>query len=144
MTTPDSTTATIINRPSETGRKVTNQVFLVASDRASGDLDHFYVHAAGDYVLAGSAVSVTASGVDSSYIPMNASYTLSASAGSIAEQEDGRYLLTTPASGGDITVTASGRGAKGSTVVHAIRNPRQQDRSHRWGRLEPSASDGNQ
>ena len=123
VTTPDSTTATIINRPSETGRKVTNQVFLVASDRASGDLDHFYVHAAGDYVLAGSAVSVTASGVDSNYIPMNASYTLSASAGSIAEQEDGRYLLTTPASGGDITVTASGRGAKGSTVVHAIRNP---------------------
>ena len=56
VTTPDSTTATIINRPSETGRKVTNQVFLVASDRASGDLDHFYVHAAGDYVLAGSAV----------------------------------------------------------------------------------------
>ena len=36
VTTPDSTAATIINRPSETGRKVTNQVFLVASDRASG------------------------------------------------------------------------------------------------------------
>ena len=36
VTAPDSTTATIINRPSETGRKVTNQVFLVASDRASG------------------------------------------------------------------------------------------------------------
>ena len=123
VTTPDSTTATIINRPSETGRKVTNQVFLVASDRSSGRLDHFYVNAAGDYVLAGSAVSVTASGVDSNYIPMDASYTLSASAGSIAEQEDGRYLLTTPASGGDITVTASGRGAKGSTVVHAILNP---------------------
>ena len=123
VTTPDSTAATIINRPSETGRKVTNQVFLVASDRSSGRLDHFYVNAAGDYVLAGSAVSVTASGVDSNYIPMDASYTLSASAGSIAEQEDGRYLLTTPASGGDITVTASGRGAKGSTVVHAIRNP---------------------
>ena len=123
VTTPDSTAATIINRPSETGRKVTNQVFLVASDRSSGRLDHFYVNAAGDYVLAGSAVSVTASGVDSNYIPMDASYTLSASTGSIAEQEDGRYLLTTPASGGDITVTASGRGAKGSTVVHAIRNP---------------------
>ena len=56
VTTPDSTTATIINRPSETGRKVTNQVFLVASDRSSGRLDHFYVNAAGDYVLAGSAV----------------------------------------------------------------------------------------
>lgn len=58
-------------------------MFLVASDRASGDLDHFYVHAAGDYVLAGSAVSVTASGVDSNYIPMDASYTLSASAAAL-------------------------------------------------------------
>ena len=119
VTTPDSTTATIINRPSETGRKVTNQVFLVASDRASGDLDHFYVHAASDYVLAGSSVYVTATGVDSSFIPMPVpNYTLTASAGTL---ENG--VLTTPTGGGDITVTASGRGASGSTVVHAISTP---------------------
>ena len=119
VTTPDSTTATIINRPSETGRKVTNQVFLVASDRASGDLDHFYVHAAGDYVLAGSSVYVTATGVDSSFIPMPVpNHTLTASAGTL---ENG--VLTTPVGGGDITVTASGRGASGSTVVHAISTP---------------------
>lgn len=123
VTTPDSTMASIINRPSESNRKVTNQIFLVASDHSSGRLDHFYVNAASDYVLAGSAVSVTASGVDSNYIPMDASYTLSANAGSVAEQENGRYLLTTPASGGDVTVTASGRGATGSTVVHAVRSP---------------------
>ena len=123
VTTPDSTTASIINRPSESNRKVTNQIFLVASDHSSGRLDHFYVNAASDYVLAGSTVSVTASGVDSNYIPMDASYTLSANAGSVAEQENGRYLLTTPASGGDVTVTASGRGATGSTVVHAVRSP---------------------
>ena len=65
---------------------------------------------------------VTASGVDSNYIPMDASYDLSASAGAITEQ-GGSQLLVTPASGGDITVTASGRGAKGSTVVHAIHTP---------------------
>ena len=122
VTTPDATTASIINTPSESNRKVTNQIFLVASNRSSGDLDHFYVHAASDYVLAGSTVPVTASGVDSNYIPMDASYDLSASAGAITEQ-GGRQLLVTPASGGDITVTASGRGAKGSTVVHAIRTP---------------------
>ncbi len=122
VTTPDSTTASIINRPSESNRKVTNQIFLVASDHSSGDLDHFYVHAANDYVLAGSSVVVTASGVDSNYIPMDASYDLSASAGTITEQ-GGRQLLVTPASGGDVTVTASGRGATGSTVVHAIRTP---------------------
>ena len=119
VTTPDSTTATIINRPSETGRKVTNQVFLVASDRASGDLDHFYIHAASDYVLAGSSVYVTATGVDSSFIPMPVpNHTLTASAGTL---ENG--VLTTPAGGGDITVTASGRGASGNTVVHAISTP---------------------
>ena len=122
VTTPDSTTASIINRPSESNRKVTNQIFLVASDHSSGRLDHFYVNAASDYVLAGSTVSVTASGVDSNYIPMDASYTLSASAGTVTEQGSG-YYLTTPASGGDITVTASGRGASGSTVVHAISTP---------------------
>ena len=119
VTTPDSTTASIINRPSESNRKVTNQVFLVASDRASGDLDHFYVHAASDYVLAGSSVYVTATGVDSSFIPMPVpNYTLTASAGTLEND-----VLTTPAGGGDITVTASGRGASGSTVVHAISTP---------------------
>ena len=122
VTTPDATTASIINTPSESNRKVTNQIFLVASNRSSGDLDHFYVSAASDYVLAGSTVPVTASGVDSNYIPMDASYDLSASAGTITEQ-GGRQLLVTPAGGGDITVTASGRGASGSTVVHAIRTP---------------------
>lgn len=118
VTTPDSTTASIINRPSESNRKVTNQVFLVASDRASGDLDHFYVHAASDYVLAGSSVAVNVTGVDTNYIPMDADYDLSASAGTL---ENG--TLTTPASGGDVTVMASGRGSRGSTVVHAIRTP---------------------
>lgn len=118
VTTPDSTDASIINRPSETNRKVTNQIFLVASNRSSGRLDHFYVKAASDYVLAGSSVAVNVTGVDTNYIPMDADYDLSASAGTL---ENG--TLTTPASGGDVTVMASGRGSRGSTVVHAIRTP---------------------
>ena len=118
VTTPDSTDASIINRPSESNRKVTNQIFLVASNRSSGRLDHFYVKAASDYVLAGSSVAVNVTGVDTNYIPLDADYDLSASAGTL---ENG--TLTTPASGGDVTVTASGRGSRGSTVVHAIRTP---------------------
>ena len=118
VTTPDSTDASIINRPSESNRKVTNQIFLVASNRSSGRLDHFYVKAASDYVLAGSSVAVNVTGVDTNYIPMDADYDLSASAGTL---ENG--TLTTPASGGDVTVTASERGSRGSTVVHAIRTP---------------------
>ena len=118
VTTPDSTDASIINRPSESNRKVTNQIFLVASNRSSGRLDHFYVRAASDYVLAGSSVAVNVTGVDTNYIPMDADYDLSASAGTL---ENG--TLTTPASGGDVTVMASERGSRGSTVVHAIRTP---------------------
>ena len=118
VTTPDSTDASIINRPSESNRKVTNQIFLVASNRSSGRLDHFYVKAASDYVLAGSSVAVNITGVDTNYIPMDADYDLSASAGTL---ENG--TLTTPASGGDVTVMASERGSRGSTVVHAIRTP---------------------
>ena len=118
VTPPDSTDASIINRPSESNRKVTNQIFLVASNRSSGRLDHFYVKAASDYVLAGSSVAVNVTGVDTNYIPMDADYDLSASAGTL---ENG--TLTTPASGGDVTVMASERGSRGSTVVHAIRTP---------------------
>lgn len=118
VTTPDSMTATVYNRPSESGRKVSNQVFLVATNRPSGSLHHFYVSAANDYVLAGSTVEITASGVDSNYIPMNKAYTLSASAGSIV---DG--ILTTPKTTTDITVTASASGKSGSTIVHAIETP---------------------
>lgn len=118
VTAPDSTAAAIVNTPSESGRRVTNQIFLVADSRASGRLDHFYVKADSDYVLAGSSVTVSATGVDTSYIPMEASYDLTASGGKLV---DG--VLITPVGGGDITVTASGRRASGSTVVHAIAQP---------------------
>ena len=123
VTKPSDVYAGTMNRPSEGGeRSVTNQIFLVAGSKPSHKLSHFYVNASSDYVLAGSTVPVTVSGVDSHYIPMNADYTLSASGGSV-EEKQGRYLLTTPAEGGDITVTASSRGASGSTVVHAICTP---------------------
>lgn len=123
VTKPDNIYAATINTPSEgSERSVTNQIFLVASSKPSNKLSHFYVNASSDYVLAGSAVPVNVSGVDSHYIPMDASYTLSVSGGSVVEKQN-RYLLATPAEGGDITVKASGRGAEGSTVVRAIRTP---------------------
>ena len=123
VTKPDNIYAATINTPSEgSERSVTNQILLVASSQPSNKLSHFYVNASSDYVLAGSAVPVNVSGVDSHYIPMDASYTLSVSGGSVVEKQN-RYLLATPAEGGDITVKASGRGAEGSTVVRAIRTP---------------------
>lgn len=120
VTQPDSTTAKTINRPSGgSERAVSNQIFLVASNQPSGELGHFFVSADNRYVLAGSKVNITASAVDTNYIPMSSrSYTLSASAGEV-----GDGVLTTPSSGGDVTVTASGSGQAGSTVIHAITTP---------------------
>lgn len=118
VTTPDATASALTNTPSEGyERAVTNQIFLVADSQGSGVLDHFYVTAESDYVLAGSSVAITAQGVDTRYIPVDVSYRLSATAGTLTEN-----VLTTPASGGDITVTASGQGRSGSTVIHAVKN----------------------
>ncbi len=118
VTTPDATAVSIVNTPSESGRKVTNQIFLVADDRPSGKLDHFYVSPEADYVLAGSAVDLTVSGVDTHFIPMDVNYQLSASDGVLED-----HVLTTPTYGGDITVTAERQGKTGSAVVHAISQP---------------------
>jgi exopolysaccharide biosynthesis protein len=120
VTQPTDTAAKTVSKPSGgSERAVSNQVFLVASSASSNVLDHFYVAADNHYVLAGSKVNIAASAVDTNYIPMSAqSYTLSASAGTIAGN-----VLTTPSSGGDVTVTASGGGRSGSAVVHAISTP---------------------
>ena len=119
VTAPDATSAKTINVPSDgSERAVTNQVFLVASNESTGRLSHYYVKADNAYVLAGSKVNITASAVDTNYIPMSHDYTLDASAGEISGN-----VLTTPRSGGDITVTASGGGRSGSTTIHAITEP---------------------
>ena len=120
VTQPYSTSAVTVNKPSDgSERSVSNQIFLVAPNSATGVLDHFYVSADNPYVLAGSAVNLSASAVDTNYIPMSGqSYTLSASAGTVSGN-----TLTTPAAGGDVTVTATGGGMTGSTVVHAIQTP---------------------
>lgn len=120
VTEPDATAAAVVNHPSvSTERAVSNQIFLVAQSAPSNVLSHFYVAPDADYVLAGSKVNITAAAVDTNYIPMpHYSASLSASAGAVAQG-----VLTTPAGGGDVTVTASGGGRTGSAVVHAIVTP---------------------
>lgn len=119
ITSPASTTAQTINRPSEgKERAVTNQIFLVAKNNPSGELSHFYVSPDNQYVLAGSRVNLSVSAVDTRFIPMNRSYTLSTSAGTLNGN-----VLTTPQAGGSVTVTASSNGRIGSTVIHAISTP---------------------
>ena len=116
VTSPDSTTAKTVNRPSGgSERAVSNHIFLVASSQPTGVLDHYYVSADNPYVLAGSKVNISAAAVDTNFIPMSQGYELSASAGTL---EGG--VLTTPKEGGEITVTASGQG---SVTVHAVTTP---------------------
>ena len=128
VTTPDKTASSTINSPSGgSQRAVSNQIFLVSSSEPSGDLSHFYVSPSSRYVLAGSTVDVAVSAVDTNYIPMDSRYTLNADSGVLDETEDTLgntiHRLTTPAGGGDVTVTASRNGASGSAVVHAVTTP---------------------
>lgn len=119
VTAPDELAAGRVNTPSDGGeRAVTNQIFLVAGSEPSGKLSHFYVSADHDYVLAGSKVNISASAVDTNYIPMDRDYDLDASAGKL----DGN-VLTTPSRGGEITITAESGKKKGTTTVYAIAEP---------------------
>lgn len=120
VTKPDSTQASTVNSPSDGGqRAVSNHLFLVSTSEPSGQLDHFYVAPENSSVLAGSRVKLSVSPVDTHYIPMSVnSYSLTASGGEITDN-----VLTTPVSGGDITVTASSGSKSGSAVVHAVSAP---------------------
>ncbi len=118
VTKPDSVKASVANIPSEgTARAVSDQIFLVASNRASGELARFYVEPAYRWVLAGTSVPVSVSGVDTNHIPMDAKYALTATAGELKDD-----VLLTPAEGGDITISVIG-GQPGSAVVHAVAEP---------------------
>lgn len=119
VTAPNATAAKTVNTPSGgSERAVTNHIFLVASSTPSDRLSHFYVSADHDYVLAGSKVNISASAVDTNYIPMEKNYDLWASAGELSGN-----VLTTPKQGGDITVTAEGGGKQGEVTVHAVSTP---------------------
>ena len=119
VTQPDEWTASTINRPSDgSERAVSNQIFLVATGEPSGDLSHFYVSADYQYVLAGSRVNISASAVDTHFLPMEEDYDLESDAGEM----DGNVLIT-PKEGGTVTVTASCNGKSGTTTVYAVSDP---------------------
>ena len=119
VTSPASTEAALVNRPSGAERTVTNQIFLVASNQPSGVLDHFFVQPDAAQVLAGSTVGYSASAVDTHYIPMNTSFDVRVSNGEALPDSK----VKTPRTGGTVTITASGRGGQGSAEIQAIANP---------------------
>ena len=119
VTKPDETAAKTCNVPSDgVERAVSNQIFLVASSKSTGKLSRFYVRPDHDYVLAGSRVNISAAAIDTNHIPMDRSCDLTVSGGSL-----NGTVLTTPAEGGEITVTASSGSKRGSATVYAIADP---------------------
>ena len=118
MTNPADTAATVLNRPSDGyARAVTNHVFLVASAKPSGTLDHIVFSVPAKYVLPGAKVVLSAAGVDKNYIPIKAGITYAADRGSVSGN-----ILTAPASG-TVTVGAKHGSVYATEKVEVVSKP---------------------
>ncbi len=127
-TMPDSNLARVINLPSQNAeRAVSTKILLLASGQSTGVLDHFYIRPENRYLLAGSRTNFYINPVDTNYFPIYSElplseaypgFTFSASDGILSDT-----MLQTPRWGGDIKITASGGGASGDAVIHAIATP---------------------
>ena len=121
ITQPSATEATAINRPSDgSERSVTNQIFLVADNRASGRLSHFHVETDQRFVLGGSRVNIAVTGVDTNYIPMDSYYDLRVSDGELTDM-----VLTTPREDVLINITARRGSMDGRAVVDVVKTPEE-------------------
>ena len=118
-TSPDSTVSTLVDKPSGgSERAVTNHIFLVADSRPTNVVGHVYLESESTRVLPNAQVKLTATALDTNYIPMtNSNVTLRADRGTI----DGN-VLTAPASG-TVTVTANAGGASAQTKIDVITQP---------------------
>lgn len=118
-TSPDSTVSTLVDKPSGgSERAVTNHVFLVANSQPTNIVGHVYLESESTRVLPNAQVKLTATALDTNYIPMaNSNVSLRADKGTI----DGN-VLTAPASG-TVTVTANAGGASAQTKIDVITQP---------------------
>ena len=118
-TRPDSTVSPLVDKPSGgSERAVTNHIFLVADSRPTNSVGHVYLESESTRVLPNAQVKLTATALDTNYIPMaNSNVSLRADKGTI----DGN-ILTAPASG-TVTVTANAGGASAQTKIDVITQP---------------------
>lgn len=117
-TMPNEMAARVVNRPSDGAeRAVSNHVLLVASNKASGNLDHLYLAPSASRAMPGAKLTLTASGIDTNDIPMNANITLRTDKGRIEGE-----TLTLPDETGTVTVTAS-FGSRTATAEIAVVEP---------------------
>ena len=121
-TLPDSTASERINKPSDgSERAVSTQIFLVADDTPSGELDHYYISPVSSMVLGGATVQLSGTAVDTNYIPMEdtGSASWSTDFGTI----DQNGLFTAPKESGTATVTLRGGGKSGTASIQVVANP---------------------
>ena len=121
-TLPDSTASERINKPSDgSERAVSTQIFLVADDTPSGELDHYYISPVSSMVLGGATVQLSGTAVDTNYIPMEdtGSASWSTDFGTI----DQNGLFTAPKESGTAAVTLRGGGKSGTASIQVVANP---------------------
>ncbi len=114
-TMPDETAARVVNTPSDGSvRAVSNHVFLVAPNTSSGSLDHIWLSASAARALPGAQITLTAAAVDTNFIPMDASVSLTTDKGSLSGD-----ILTLPNTAGTVKVTARYGGKSATTEIIA-------------------------
>ena len=118
-TNPDSTTASLVSKPSGgSERAVTNHLFLVADNRPTNSVGHVYLESESSRVLPNAQVKLSATVLDTNYIPMSSrDVTLRADRGTIEDN-----VLTAPDSG-TVTVRASAGGASAELEIEVVTQP---------------------
>ena len=117
-TKPADTGISLVNRPSDGYVcAVNNHVFLVASSKPSGTLDHIALSVPAKYVLPGASVELSAAAVDTNYIPMKTDITYAADRGSVSGN-----ILTAPASG-TVAVGAKCGGVYATDKIEIVSKP---------------------
>lgn len=121
-TLPDSTSATLINKPSGgKERAVSTHIFLVADNTPSAQLDHYYISPVSSLLLAGAELPLVGTAVDSNFIPMNHGSIPQWSTNFGTVTEDGVY--TAPFESGTATITLSLDEYSGTASVQVIASP---------------------
>ena len=118
-TLPDSTDPTLLNVPSDGAeRKVSSFLFLLSDGTPTRDADHVYLAADSQHIMAGSSMEIRANLVDTNYIPMRGEVDLDASDGTIRGN-----VFTAPDDGGEVTITGSAGGRRGTLTVNVVETP---------------------
>ena len=123
-TLPGDENAGVYNTPSEGRlRAVTNHIFLVASNEPSGVLDHIWLRAESDRVLAGAQVGLRAAAIDTNYLKTGDVVSMASDRGRVYEDELLGTVLDTPREGGTVTVGAKAGGKYTTVEIEVVETP---------------------